>query len=104
MCNRAKEQDGLPIQNFTVASVQRKIFSRSNIGMFLINKQGIGSAGTDSANAAYNDYNRNVGVEYNLASSNNLWTGKLLLIKSFTEGNQSNEMVKTGHLQYASRK
>ena len=99
-----QEDDGLPIQNFTVASVQRKIFSRSNIGMFLINKQAIGSAGSDSAKAAYNDFNRNVGVEYNLASSNNLWTGKLLLIKSFTEGKQTHEMVKTGHLQYASRK
>lgn len=99
-----KESDGLPIQNYTVASIQRKIFSRSNIGMFLINKQGIGSVGSDSTKAAYNDYNRNVGVEYNLASSNNLWTGKALLIKSFTEGNQSKEMVKTGHLQYSSRK
>jgi hypothetical protein len=99
-----KEADGLPIQNYTVASIQRKIFSRSNIGMFLINKQGIGSAGSDSAKAAYNDYNRNVGVEYNLASSNNLWTGKVLLIRSFTEGSQSKEMVKTGHLQYSSRK
>lgn len=99
-----QEEDNLPIQNFTVASVQRKIFSRSNIGMFLINKQAIGSVGNDSAKQAYNDYNRNVGIEYNLASSNNLWTGKMLLIKSFTEGNFSNEMVKTGHLQYSSRK
>ena len=70
-----QEEDGLPIQNFTVAAVQRKIFSRSNIGMFLINKQAIGSVGSDSAKAAYNDYNRNVGLEYNLASSNTLWTG-----------------------------
>lgn len=99
-----QEEDGLPIQNFTVASIQRKVFSRSNIGMFLINKQAIGSAGNDSTKPAFNDYNRNVGVEYNLASSNNLWTGKVLLIKSFTEGNFSNEMVKTGHLQYSSRK
>lgn len=99
-----QEKDNLPIQNFTVASIQRKIFSRSNIGMFLINKQAIGSVGNDSAKQAYNDYNRNVGIEYNLASSNNLWTGKMLLIKSFTEGNFSNEMIKTGHLQYSSRK
>lgn len=98
------EDDGLPIQNYTVASVQRKVFSRSNIGMFFINKQSIGSIFRDSTRPAYNDYNRNLGVEYNLASSNNLWTGKLLLIKSFTAGNFSDEMVKTGHLQYASRK
>jgi hypothetical protein len=100
----AKQDDeGLPIQNYTVASVQRKVFSRSNIGMFLINKQSIGSR-NDTIKPEYNDYNRNVGLEYNLASSNNLWTGKVLLIKSFTSGSQSQEMVKTGHLQYSSRK
>jgi hypothetical protein len=98
------EDNGLPIQNYTVASMQRKVFSRSNVGIFFINKQSIGTIIKDSTKPAYNDYNRNLGVEYNLASSNNLWTGKLLLIKSFTAGNFSGEMVKTGHLQYASRK
>jgi hypothetical protein len=100
-----EEKDGLPIQNYTVASIQRKVFSRSNISMFVINKQSIGDLrGLDTSKPTYNIYNRNVGAEYNLASSNNLWTGKLLLIRSFTSGNQSNEMVKTGHLQYSSRK
>lgn len=100
-----QESQGLPIQNYTVASFQRKVFSRSNIGMFFINKQTIGSVDKDSLRAGYNLYNRNLGVEYNLASSNNLWTGKVLLIKSFTAGTASgDDLVKTGHIQYSSRK
>ena len=31
-------------------------------------------------------YNRNIGAEYNLASANNLWTGKLMFLKSFSPG------------------
>jgi hypothetical protein len=99
-----KEEDGLPVENYTVASIQRKVFSRSNIGIFFINKQAVGSFSRDSLKPEYNLYNRNLGVEYNLASSNNLWTGKALIIKSFTAGNQEDEMVKTGHVQYSSRK
>lgn len=96
---------GLPVQNYTVASLQRKIFSRSNLGIFFINKQTIGDLpGNDSSKPVYNEYNRNLGVEYNLASPKNAWTGKILLIKSFTAGSQSDEMVKTGHLQYLVKK
>ncbi len=32
---------------------------------------------------AYSRYNRNFGLEYNLASANNFWTGKALALKSF---------------------
>ena len=35
------DSTGLPAQNFTVASVQRKVFSRSNIGFIFINKQSL---------------------------------------------------------------
>ncbi len=101
----SQQEEGLPIQNYTVASFQRKVFSRSNIGMFFINKQSFGNYNEDSLKNGYNIYNRNIGVEYNLASSNNLWTGKVLLIKSFTSKFSSgDDLVKTGHLQYSSRK
>jgi hypothetical protein len=100
-----QENLGLPVQNFTVASLQRKVFSRSNIGMFFINKQSFGDVtAPDSSKPVYNAYNRNVGIEYNHASSNNLWTGKMLFIKSFSPGKQNDDIVNAGHLQYASRK
>ena len=78
------DSTGLPAQNFTVVSVQRRLFSRSNIGMILINKQSLHyRAGADSGKQVYSEYNRNVGIEYNLASPNNVWTGKVMFLKIF---------------------
>ncbi|MEP7230906.1 MAG: DUF5916 domain-containing protein [Ginsengibacter sp.] len=98
-------ETGLPVQNFVVASVQRRVFSRSNIGFIFINKQSINyRAGADSGKPVYSDYNRNVGVEYNLASSNNFWTGKVMFLKSFTPGSHGKDFVHAAHLQYSSRR
>jgi len=96
---------GLPAQNFTVVSVQRRLFSRSNIGVIFINKQSLHyRPGADSGKPVYSDYNRNIGIEYNLASSNNVVTGKVMFIKSFTAGRQGNDFVHAAHLQYSSRR
>lgn len=94
---------GLPAQNFTVAYAQRKVFSRSNIGMIFINKQSLNYT-RDSAKPSYSDYNRNAGLEYNLASSNNLWTGKMMVLKSFSPGQTGKDIVQAAHLQYSSRR
>lgn len=93
----------LPAQNFTVASVQRKVFSRSNIGLIFINKQSLNYQ-KDSLKPAYSDYNRNIGAEYNLASSNNLWTGKFMWLKSFSPKVSGKDFVHAAHLQYSSRR
>ncbi|MEO8765610.1 MAG: DUF5916 domain-containing protein [Ginsengibacter sp.] len=96
---------GLPAQNFTVASVQRRLFSRSNIAVIFINKQSVNYRdGADSGKPVYSAYNRNIGIEYNLASSNNVWTGKVMFLKSFTPGKRNNDLVHAAHLQYFSRR
>ena len=95
----------LPKENYTVGNFQRKIFARSNIGIFFINKQSSGFNNTDSTGKQlFKAYNRNVGMEYNLASANNLWTGKMLFIKSFVPGKQTNDIVNAGNLQYSVRR
>ncbi|MEO6218824.1 MAG: DUF5916 domain-containing protein [Ginsengibacter sp.] len=95
----------LPSQNFIVASVQRRVFSRSNIGFIFINKQSLNySPGADSGKPVYSLYNRNAGIEYNLASSNNVLTGKIMFLKSFTPGKRGNDFVHAAHLQYKSRR
>lgn len=97
--------DGLPAQNFIVASLQRRVFSRSNVGVIFVNKQSLNyNPGADSGKQVYSQYNRNIGLEYNLASSNNVWTGKAMFLKSFSPGLKSNEFVHAAHLQYNSRK
>ena len=98
-------ETGLPAQNFAVASVQRRVFSRSNIGFIFINKQSLHyTPGADSGKPVYSAYNRNAGIEYNLASANNVWTGKAMFLKSFTPGKQGNDFVHAAHLQYNSRR
>src|SRR5579859_1564765 len=95
---------GLPEQNFSVLALQRKIFSRSNIGFIFINKQSIHyQPGKDSSLPVYSQYNRNMGLEFNLASSDNYWTGKILLLKAFSPGKRGDDYVHAGNLQYLNR-
>jgi hypothetical protein len=57
-----------------VATLQRKVFSRSNISAFVVNKQVLNV--DDGETYTGNKYNRIAGMEYNLASRDNRWNGK----------------------------
>ena len=95
----------LPAQNFTVLALQRRVFARSNIGLIFINKQAFDyNNGKDSSKYAYTPYNRNIGLEYNLASQNNLWTGKAILVKSFSPDKSGEDWVHAANLQFSNRK
>ena len=95
----------MPAHNFAVLALQRKLFRKSNIEFFYIDKTSLGfHPGKDSLANTYSQYNRNVGFEYNLAPSNNTWTGKTTFIKSFTPGLSSNSFVNASNLQYSNRK
>ena len=99
------DETGLPSQNFGVLSLQRKVFGRSNIGLMVVNKQSINyPSENDSINSQYAKYNRNLGLEYNLASSNNLWNGKAFLLKSLAPDENGKGIAHGAHLQYSSRK
>ncbi len=75
-------------RNFFVATVQKKIFSRSNIGAIFVNKQQMNVPASWNGN----NYNRVAGLEYNLATRNNFWSAKLFTLKSFTpKANQAEE-------------
>jgi hypothetical protein len=98
------DEIGLPAQNFGVMALQRRVFSRSNIGALFINKQSINYDPTaEPGRPVYSQFNRNVGLEYNLASSNNLWTGKAMFLKSFSPGQGSRNMVHAANLQHSTR-
>jgi hypothetical protein len=98
----AESSLGLPSQNFTVAALQRRVFARSNVGLLFINKESINYHSSEDK-PVYSRYNRNLGMEYNLASSNNFWTGKALLLKSATPGKTGHDWVHAANLQYTSR-
>ncbi|WP_240163464.1 DUF5916 domain-containing protein [Spirosoma taeanense] len=103
---------GLPAQNFAVMALQRRVFARSNVGFLFVNKESLNYEPVPDK-PIYSRYNRNLGVEYNLASANNLWTGKALYIKSFSPSvadplqlgvtTQSANAVYAANLQYNSR-
>ncbi len=99
------EEEYLPRQNFAVMALQRRVFARSNVGLIFINKQSLDyQPSEDPEVPVYSEYNRNIGLEYNLASSNNLWTGKALFLKSFSPDKSGKEFTHAANLQYSDRK
>ena len=98
------ESTGLPAQNFAIVSLQRRVFSRSNIGFLFVNKESIDyDPEVVTSDPVYTEYNRNIGLEYNLASANNFWTGKAMLLKSFSPGMNGKDWAHAANLQYTSR-
>ena len=99
----ALDEAALPAQNFYVFALQRRVFSRSNIGVLLAGKESA-EYRNNTAQPRGPAFNRNIGFEFNLASASNQWTGKLLYLKSFSSGDQSSGAVYAGNLQYSSRR
>jgi hypothetical protein len=93
----------LPAQNFTVMALQRRVFARSNIGLIVVNKESLNYSPLPTDAPRYSLYNRNAGLEYNLASSNNQWTGKALFLKSFSPDKKGRDVSYSGNLQYSTR-
>lgn len=88
-------------QNYTVAAVQRQVFKRSNIAAIFVNRQKIDGNGIDHGN-----YNRIVGLDYNIASADNKWQGKLYYHQSLTPGINNNYRSATNAswLMYSTQK
>jgi hypothetical protein len=96
---------GLPAQNFAVFALQRRIFARSSIRFMFVNKESLHYDWfKDTTRPRYSRYNRNFGIEYNLASSNNLLTGKAMLVESLSPGAQNIGWAHAANVQYKDRK
>lgn len=87
-------------QNYSVLALQRKLFKKSSIEFFYIDKTGIENKSTIDTVHAGNSYNRNFGFEYLIAPSNNKWSGKTIFIKSFTPNKTGNDFLTASSLQY----
>ena len=84
-------------RNFFVASLQRKLFSRSSIGMILVNKEYMDEPGGQK-------FNRVAGIDYNLASRSNEWKGKLFYHRSFSPENPGKQFAQGSWLSYNSKR
>ncbi|MFT5890685.1 MAG: hypothetical protein ACI9Y7_000778 [Dokdonia sp.] len=86
--------------NNSVIAVQHKLFSRSNISFLFVNRQNTSDEGFITPDE---EYNRVVGVDYNLANEDNSWNGKMYFHKSFTPEIEGDDYSTGARLQYNSR-
>ena len=91
-------QDSLPSNNFSVVAVQRQVLARSNVRLMMVNKDAIRYS--PELNGAYNQYNRNIGGEFNLLSVNNRWSGKAMVLKSFSPERKGNDFAQAANIEY----
>lgn len=76
----------LPSINYSVGAIQRKVFGRSNIGVMVVNKQAANESDyLVNDTTAYKGFNRLIGMDYNIASSDGKWVGKVNYHHSFDE-------------------
>jgi hypothetical protein len=91
----------LPTTNYTVAAFQQKVFSRSNISVIVVNKQ----AQQDSIDGSFTlhpvNYSRMAGLDYNLASPDNRWAGKIFYHHSFNEEKKDSAFALGGFMNFS---
>lgn len=87
--------------NFFVAALQRTVFSRSNISAFIINKQITDNV--DDETFTGNKFNRVAGIEYNLATRDNRWTGKAFYHQSFQDGISLEDAAVAANITYSTQ-
>jgi hypothetical protein len=90
-----------PSSNYAVAVLQQQVFNRSSIVGFLINKQVTGNY-NDTLYSGFR-YNRVAGLEYNLASRDNRWTGKSFYHQAFYPGASADAATIANGIVYSSR-
>ncbi|MEP0132586.1 MAG: DUF5916 domain-containing protein [Eudoraea sp.] len=94
------EENEIPSNNNMMLALQQKVFARSNIGVFFINRQSI----KDYDFLLPEDkYNRVLGLDYNLISRDNLWNGKFFFQKSFQPESNGKDLATGARLEYNSR-
>lgn len=91
------EFKGISGANFAVASVQRKVFSRSNIAAIFVNKQTL----HPEMGRNLSSFNRVGGLEYNFTSRDSRWQGKAYYHQSFSENKQKDAFANGFSLMYS---
>ncbi|MBX7125372.1 MAG: carbohydrate binding family 9 domain-containing protein [Cyclobacteriaceae bacterium] len=93
-----------PSTNYMVGVVQRKVFSRSNVGLIMVNKQAFHDSLSKDFNLSPNKFNRMIGIDYNLGSKNNRWNGKFFYHRSFNQNKNDSAYASSAILSYVSPK
>ncbi|WP_133557797.1 carbohydrate binding family 9 domain-containing protein [Algoriphagus boseongensis] len=91
---------GLPSYNYSMVSLQQKVFARSNISAFLVNKQTFQNP-KEYSDSLYNEWDRTFGVDYNLASEDNRITGKFFYHQNINQAKVDSAFAAGIELQYS---
>jgi hypothetical protein len=93
--------NGIASNNNMMVALQKRMFARSNVGFFMINRQAFKDYDfLDSSE----EYNRVIGLDYNLASANDKWIGKFYLHKSFQPNDTKGNLSSQAYLIFNTRK
>lgn len=90
----------IPSNNNTMLALQQLLFSRSNLGVFILNRE---STGQEDFLSPEKRYNRVAGIDYNLISSDNVWSGQFYLHKSFQPESSGKDLSTGSTLRYNTR-
>ena len=94
------EAASLPSYNYSMVSLQQKVFARSNISAFFVNKQTFESP-EEYSDSLYNEWDRTFGVDYNLASSDNKINGKVFYHQNINQAELDSSFAAGMELQYS---
>jgi hypothetical protein len=93
-------ENEIPSNNNTMIALQQRVFSRSNVGVFFINRE---SFKDYDFLESEDEYNRVLGIDYNLASKDNTWNGKFFTHKSFQPGDNDGNLATGATMRYNTR-
>lgn len=92
----ADEANEIASNNNTMIAIQKKVGNRSNIGAFIVNRERFDDYSFSNPN---DRYNRVFGIDYNLATEDNAWSGRYYIHKSVNPddkgGNLSAQAITT---------
>ena len=94
-------KDEIHAANYMVAALQRRVFSRSSISAFIINKQVMDTENDETYTG--NKFNRIAGIEYNLASPDNRWNGKAYFHQNLLEDISLKKAAMAASLTYSTQ-
>jgi Domain of unknown function (DUF5916)/Carbohydrate family 9 binding domain-like len=93
----AAVEGAVPSLNYSVGVIQQKVFARSNISAIIVNKEDLNKG--ERPDSSF-QYNRVLGLEYNLASASNIWTGKAYYHQSLEPNNPESAFSYGSKLSY----
>ena len=111
---------GLPVQNYTVATVQRNFWRQSSFAVTLVNKESLGVGSGDTLKYFHesifrealvggkrilkkNTFNRVLDFDLEMLSKDNKWHSSSFFAKSFDDFNASDNIAAGTFLEYSTR-